>query len=182
MKQTIIVAAIFSLFAAQTCLAQGRQPSSTVPIDDVARLMESTQSDLRAAETTLAPIRSRVDLDGYLAAHPTSAFNAFSERSLDMFLRSLYFSKVGLASYRTAEIEAELTPREAYALLSLFGVQGSIVQLTFQKGSGEELEALRGIGPGTDDDHSQYRCVPPATCITAMDMICIGQICRGGVP
>ena len=176
---TLTVALAITLCAQHVLAASN---SSVVSLDEVTKLVGNHEAGMRAAESALAPIRSQSDLDEYLSMHSISPFGALSKRSLQLFVDSLVFTEHGLASYRTAEIESELTPRQAYAILSLFGVQQSLAQLRFHLGTPDELEALRNIGPIIDDDHPEYRCQPPATCITAMNTICIGQNCKGGNP
>ena len=179
MKAVVAVAIVLAMsFNVQTAFA-GSSGDAAVSLDDVTKLVGDKEAAIRAAESTLAPIRSRSDLSEYLSTHATSPVTALSQRSAKLFLDSLVFTEYGLASYRTAEIESELTPRQAYAILSLFGVQQSIAQLQIRAGTPEELEALHNIGPVIDDDHADYRCQPPATCLSTMAAICIGQNCKG---
>lgn len=112
-------------------------------IDEVTNLIDQKERDSQIASTKLAPIRSRADLDEYLKTHPVSPFDAFSSRALERFLDSLTFNQLGLTGYRTAEIESDLTPRQAYAILSLFGVQKTISSLNFVHASDEDKELLQ---------------------------------------
>jgi hypothetical protein len=160
--------------------------SDTLTMDQAMRVVAEKQGDQELAHIVLAPIRSLADLRLYMQNHPLNPLNALAPRSLEKFVDSLTFNTRGLTSYRTAEIETELTPRQAYAVLSLFGVQDSIGQLRFSGATADEIQALQALGPTTMDgdpgDYPGYRCVPPATCLRAVDSICIGRNCTGGNP
>ena len=112
-------------------------------LDEVIHLARPKQRDSLIVETMLAPIRSRADLDQYLKAHPESPFDAFSRRAFERFVDSLTFNDIGLTGYRTAEIESDLTPRQAYAILSLFGVQKTISSLEFEHADDEVKTLLQ---------------------------------------
>lgn len=87
------------------------------------------------------------------------------------------FTEQGLASYRYREIELELTPRQAYELLSLFGVESTVGYLDFRNATPEERIAAAKLAPILLEDHKGYRCVRPATCDEALSSICIGANC-----
>ena len=72
-----------------------------------------------------APIRSKDDLDSYLAAtvHTTNPFDSLSDFGKQRFLDSLMFNSNGLASFQFADLEYELTPTDIYKILYLFGMQ-----------------------------------------------------------
>lgn len=131
----------------------------------------------------MAPIRSRAELDAYLlrtrsAASPLSALSPSAQHR---FLNSLRFTPAGLASFRYADLEAELTPTQAYKLLALFGVQQDVPLLK----SAREVTALdaviMGIGGGMAGiglgDHEGYWCETsrPHTCAKAPGYICTGN-------
>lgn len=151
--------------------------ASNVPIDDVTNLIYQKQRDSQIADTKLAPIRSRADLDTYLKEHPVSPFDAFSKRALERFIDSLTFNQLGLTGYRTAEMESDLTPRQAYAILSLFGVQKTISSLDFEHATDDDKELLQRSGNVINTDYKDYRCVGHATCTSSTLNICIGQNC-----
>lgn len=158
-------------------------PSAWAQDGDTARLKETadfvaqTQRDTQRGEIALAPIRSTSELASYLQAHKTSPFDALSERSRKLFMESLVFTDQGLGSYRYRELEAELSPRQAFELLSLFGAQKTMGYLQFSNGSAKEHAAVAKLAPIFLDDHKGYRCIPPATCVLASDHICIGANC-----
>jgi hypothetical protein len=87
-----------------------------------------------------AVIRSMADLSRYLEEHRSSPFDAFSKRALDLFIASLTFNDFGLTGFRTTEVESELTPGEALAILSLFGVETTISSLQFEHRDDEDRE------------------------------------------
>jgi hypothetical protein len=175
---TMVACLLLTALSAQAWAQGGEQAS----IDEVTKMVADKEAAQRAGQVALAPIRSDAELADYLKSHRASPLDAFSRAARAKFLDSLVFTDRGLGSYRTADIEAELTPRQANAILSLFGVQDSMAQLDFVHGSEAERQAAKSIGPIINEDHREYRCMIPATCIFAMSMICIGQNCGGGVP
>jgi hypothetical protein len=94
----------------------------------IALADDSTPEKIR-----VAPITSAAQLEAYLQVPGRSPLDALSPRSRQRFIESLTFSSSGLSTYRYSDIERELTPREAYALVSLFGVQESLATLHFHK-------------------------------------------------
>jgi hypothetical protein len=176
MRIVYFVAATILLIApGSAALAQSGTPRAS--LEEAAEFLSKKDADAKIGESMLAPIRSTTELETYLQSRKVSPFSSLSERSQRLFLESLVFTEKGLASYRYRELEEELTPRQAFELLSLFGAQKTIAQLRFLQSSPEELEAMAKIAPVLNDDHRGYRCVPPATCLAAMDMICIGVNC-----
>lgn len=152
-------------------------PPGSTNIGDTAEFIARKQRDAQSSEAALAPIRSVAELSVFLQSRKTSPFDALGERSRKLLVESLVFTGQGLGSYRYREIEAELTPRQAYELLSLFGAQRTVGYLRFSHGSAEERAAVAKLAPIFLDDHRGYRCTPPATCVVASDHICIGANC-----
>lgn len=154
--------------------SQGDNPAA---LQDTAEFIAQKERDVTAGQSSLAPIRSASDLKTYLQSGKGDAFQALSERSLKLFVESLVFTERGLASYRFRELESELTPRQAFELLSLFGVQKTVGYLRFPRASAAERDAIAKLAPIFFDDHKGYRCFPPATCVLTSDHICIGANC-----
>lgn len=109
----------------------GAQNNAPVAIGETAKTSAQEQPDVRRSDISLARIRSAEALDRYLRTHETSPFDALSEQSRKLFMESLVFTDQGLGSYRYRELEAELSPRQAFELLSLFGAQKTVAQLDF---------------------------------------------------
>ena len=181
MKTLYAITLLLSALLTSSAFAQGTR-SQNVNLNDVESLVSQSQHNRAIGEIALAPLRSESDVKAYLRANPTTPFDAFGPMSLTRFIDSLTFNSVGLTSFRTIEMEQELSPRQAYAILSLFGVQKSIAQLRFENATSEESAAQTRIAPIIMDDYPGYRCMPPATCLAAHGMICIGQNCGGGIP
>jgi hypothetical protein len=177
MKFTLCLLVPLALVFSAGPLAAQATDAGSVPIDEVTNLIYKKERDAQIADTKLAPIRSKADLDEYLTTHPVSPFNAFSKRALERFVDSLTFSQLGLTGYRTAEIESDLTPRKAYAILSLFGVQKTISSLDFEHASDEDKELLQRSGNVINTDYKDYKCVGRATCSWSTLNICIGGNC-----
>lgn len=157
--------------------AASAQNSNPNAFSEAADFVAQKERDSKIGESALAPIRSASDLNAYLSSRKTSPLSALSDRSRKIFVESLVFTEHGLASYRFRELESELTPRQAFELLSLFGVQKTVGYLRFEQASAEEREAVAKLAPIFFEDHKGYRCVPPATCQASMDNICIGANC-----
>lgn len=109
----------------------GAQSNAPVAIGETANPAAQEQREGRRNDISLARIRSAADLDRYLRTHETSPLDALSEPSRKRFVESLVFTDQGLGSYRYRELEAELSPRQAFELLSLFGAQKTVAQLDF---------------------------------------------------
>lgn len=140
--------AVHFLLAALLMLGAGRvmaqsADASKVPMGDDSSPIHREQKDSQRSDTKLAAIRSRTDLDSYLKEHPTSPFDAFSKRALERFVDSLTFNQLGLTGYRTAEMESDLTPQQAYAILTLFGVQNTISSLDFVHATDDDKKLLQ---------------------------------------
>jgi hypothetical protein len=177
MKLTIgLLVQMVLMFGAGHVAAQSIDAGSA-PIDDVTNLIYNKQRDSQIADTKLAPIRSRADLDEYLAKHSVNPFDAFNKRALELFVDSLTFNQIGLTGYRITEIESDLTPRQTYAILSLFGVQRTISSLNFEHASDADKVLLQRSGNIINTDYQNYRCAGRATCVSSSTNICIGGNC-----
>ncbi len=79
----------------------------------------------RELDRALAPIKSYSELQSYLQTFPMSAspLNKLSPAARKRFLDSLQFNEKGLTTFRSADLESELSVSEIYAVLSLFGEQ-----------------------------------------------------------
>jgi len=84
------------------------------------------QNEAAASEEVLdaisAPIRTRAQLDAYLAVTPNSPIHRLGEAKMKTFLASLMFSPRGLGSYSSVELEG-MHSSEVYSILALFGLQ-----------------------------------------------------------
>lgn len=107
------------------------QRSAAAAAGETAKPVAPERRDVRRDDIALSRIRSAADLDSYLQAHETSPLDALSEPSRKRFVESLVFTDQGLGSYRYRELEEELSPRQAFELLSLFGAQKTVARLNF---------------------------------------------------
>jgi len=78
-----------------------------------------------------APIRSRPELEAWLAARPAAGdpLVALSPPARARFLASLRFGPRGLASFQSEGIQSELTALQAWRLLALFGLQSALAAM-----------------------------------------------------
>ncbi|WP_217428529.1 hypothetical protein [Rugamonas rivuli] len=76
----------------------------------------------------LAPIKSKQDLDRYLAVTPAyqSAFSPLTPAGRRAFIDSLTFNQSGLTGFSYRDLQAELTPTQIDKLLALFGARNTI--------------------------------------------------------
>lgn len=85
------------------------------------------------SDARLVPIRSSAQLTEYLGSHPSNPLDAFNQRARKLFLESLTFSDRGLTGFRLQEVQSELTRTQAFAILSLFGVESVVDSLQFER-------------------------------------------------
>ena len=124
-------------------LGQSTSEPVSVPSDRETKPAKREPRDARSRDMRQAPIRSMADLSRYLDEHASSPFDAFSDRARELFVESLTFNEVGLTGFRTAEVESELTPQQAHAVLALFGVQGTVPSLQFESRTEERTEGFQ---------------------------------------
>jgi hypothetical protein len=167
----IITAGVFASFAALA----GARDERLLSIDEAATATASENAQRQIGEIMLAPIRSQAELNDFVVSNPQSALNSLTPTARERFFNSLTFNSIGLTGFGTTELEA-LQPREAYAILSLFGAQSSVGQLHFDRVDNSDETAMGLIRP--DTDYPGYRCAPPATCIMATASICLGTCAR----
>lgn len=76
----------------------------------------------------LAPIKSKQDLDRYLAVTPgyQSVFSPLTPAGRRAFIDSLTFNQSGLTGFSYRDLQAELTPTQIDKLLALFGARNTI--------------------------------------------------------
>lgn len=76
----------------------------------------------------LAPIKSKQDLERYLAVTPEyqSAFSVLTPASRRAFIDSLTFNQNGLTGFSYRDLQAELTPTQIDKILALFGARNTI--------------------------------------------------------
>jgi hypothetical protein len=137
--------------------------------------MTACATDQGPAVDDTASIRSASALDAHLRETPSSPLNRMSAEGKQRFLDSLVFSEKGLASYRYAELRAELTPVEIEQVLGLFGVDRNASLLTRTPSSASSLDDV-DIGPdpdtGGEGDREGYKCESPGSCVKATNYIC----------
>jgi len=171
-----------------SCLAHASEPlaaqSESEPnatLNDLQR-QEYARAELNQRELMrlLAPIKSRVDLDVHLskAGEIDSPLLRLSSAGRQGFIDSLTFNDRGLTGFRYSDLEAELSPSEIYAILSLFGAQHLARQMTGARPAstadtlilGQTVRSSFSKDPG---DHAGYWCSSPHTCARKSNYICM---------
>ena len=142
----------------------------------------------------LAPIKTEVELQEELN-NPLSPLHLLSEYGKQQFIESIVFREDGLGGMSMQDLEAELTPTQIYAILSLFGAQriiskfdGARIESTadlmllsppklFSTSSNKlwDGENARDGRQETGPDHKDYACVSRATCAEQQGSICMSS-------
>lgn len=128
----------------------------------------------------LAPIKTKEDLDRYLAGlrqnpEAQSPLNALSPAARDRFLNSLVFSRQGgIGGYYYADMQAQLSASQAYRLLSLFGAQHTtyLVNARVESRADELIMESSDVPVDSGTDYYNMECVKYATCGPATGHIC----------
>lgn len=132
-----------------------------------------------ALDRSIAPIQSTESLDQYLrtATKDGSPLYLLSESARSTFIDSLQFGDNGVASFRYQEIQDELTPTEAYKLLSLIGFQSMVSKLSHSRiQTATDYQLL--ANPQPLDGIREGQCTGPATCKQLMGWFCHVASCQ----
>lgn len=167
-KPHVFPAVLVAFLTASTAALAGQ----AAPSDDHLDARRQVAIDL-----VTAPVHSAADLNSYLAATPASRspLNALSPAARQRFIASLKFNQNGLTSYSYQDLETELTARQAYAILSLFGVQRSTSLIKTATPSIADQLIASPLQPA--EDYRDFACGGHATCIRSAGDICIGSNC-----
>lgn len=135
--------------------------------------------DERELAYRLAPIKSKADIQSYLArtAGGKTPLSALSHGAKRRFLQSLVFTDRGLASFDYRDLRVELTATQIHEILSLFGVQRSINAIPGLRVVSPGDVAIAEYGGDWETDYSDYWCESKASCRRSTGAICIGDNC-----
>jgi hypothetical protein len=130
----------------------------------------------------LAPIKTKEDLDRYLAdlrqnPEAQSPLYALTPAARDRFLNSLVFTQGGIGGYYYADMQAQLSASQAYRLLSLFGAQHTTYLVNARvETRADQLIMENTVAPAEDVDSAvdyyNMECVSRATCGPKDGYIC----------
>lgn len=188
MKAACLILILIPLvFAADAVAGQdtGGNHHSEASINAVEDAAVSYREAQRNRALAVAPIRSEDDLFDHLSKLPSSEtgspFLYFSEKGRSRFVDSLKFGDGGLASFDYSSIQRELTVRQAYELLGLFGFQDIAASIPGLEVKDEADRAI--LKEGDADfvplaDYKDYECIGMATCAASNKHICIGVNCK----
>ena len=125
-------------------------------------------------DVELAPIKSTADLARYMASQKSlvGPLSYLSPGARGRFLASLKFGDGVLGGFRHDDIAAELTPGEAYELLSLFGVQRVLPMIEGLQPKTEADRLIMSMNTMRPDIY-EYECVSRRTCKLAGGYICL---------
>lgn len=131
----------------------------------------------REIAASLAPIKSREDLQRYMAATlaDLNPMSRLSPAGKQRFLDSLVFNDEGaLAGFRYGDLEAELSVSEIYRIMSLFGAQHTVGLMAKARVVSKEDRQIRSApGMSLMADHAGYACVSRANCYQSPGFICM---------
>jgi hypothetical protein len=156
---------------------------------DVASYLVNQETQRRAQDFALAPIKSRSDLTWYVNhMPPNSPLMALSEAGRRHFLSSVEFNRSGVTTFDYSDLRAELNATGIHQVLSLFGIQRVT---SMMRGVHVDSEADRvimesnsnfaapmlnaGFGGGyigIGEDHEGYKCEGHGTCASYPSRIC----------
>ncbi|HEX7803012.1 MAG TPA: hypothetical protein VF471_09675 [Pseudoxanthomonas sp.] len=150
---------IFSAFALALCVASHAVHAQDASIQkgsgiDLVREMNATQIEIDQAT---APIKSKSDLERYLRTTPDSPLNKLPPKLRDKFLKSLVFTRHGLASYSYLGLDSASTT-DLYAIFSLFGQQRYLTSIPGLKAKNPTeksilfMSAMGGGGENTTEE------------------------------
>ena len=123
-----------------------------------------------------APIHTGAQLDEYMHAMGSSSpLSALSAPALERFVASLRFNESGLVSFRYSDIESELSARQAYRLLALFGAQRTLgLMSNIALETPGDVNVMRSVLEAPAADHPGHECAGRATCSASPQRICMG--------
>jgi len=182
--QSIVACTVLGLgiFLGDSASSQAAQVGDAAA-EDVAAQLSSNYSEQQKILRKNAPVHSAAQLAAYLAAPKgsDSPLDSLSPAARARFVDSLKFNEGGVTSFYYADIESELTGSQAYALLSLFGLQGTLQFMpNVRVDSDSDRDIMRAFGSSTPgiplpDDHNDYWCSGRATCSRNVGSICTGN-------
>ena len=98
--------------------------------------------------------------------------NKLSDAGRQRFLDSLVFTENGLGGFNYADLETELSAKEIYRILSLFGVQRTTTLIKGAKILDKTDKAIMDAPDSLMLDHQNYECSKRATCSMSAHDIC----------
>lgn len=149
-------------------------------LDSVLDELIANQLKRQRLEYLMAPIKSQADLAAFLEANDieNTPFASLPPASRKDFFSNLVFTDKGLASFSTA-IKGELSPLEAYEILSLFGAarfasalydESAVVTSAVVT---EEDALVKSIVQSEKDQFLEgYYCEDVGTCAKRQDKAC----------
>ncbi|MCC4598276.1 hypothetical protein NRY95_06625 [Xanthomonas campestris pv. phormiicola] len=155
----------------------------------VAAELSSSYSEQQKIIRKNAHIHSPSGLAAYISKNNASdsPLNSLSPAARKRFIDSLQFNDGGVTSFYYADIESQLTSSQAYELLSLFGLQGTLQFMPkLRINTASDREIIRAFGGGSStqsstpgiplpEDHQDYWCSGRATCSRNIGSICTGN-------
>jgi hypothetical protein len=161
-----------SVYAAGSTTA-GSKDADTVSMNSVMAYLRQQETTREAIELAMAPIKSRADLQQYLAEKhiKPSPLDTLSPAAKQRFISSLKFNEHGITTFDYRDLEAGLTSTQIYRVLALFGVQHDSSLLRHAKIQTPTDRNVMSFGP-IFQDHQDYECSKRATCSESIGDIC----------
>lgn len=133
-------------------------------------LIQEVSSIQIEVDRAMATIQSKAALEAHLRNSKNSPLNALKKPLRDSFIRSLVFTRYGLASYSWKEL-SNISVQDAYKVLSLFGEQGAITSIPGISARNRNEENILLISPARSSPKRYMRAhtIENEACIVNSD-------------
>lgn len=161
------------LLLSVSAVANAADKPANAPDAEVAQVLIHEEAARRELSSAMAEVKSASQFARYMQQTRGSAtpFSAMTPGALRRFSRSLVFTDRGLASYDYTDLQRELTASQIYAVLRVFGVEGSVSRIPGVKvrsrTDGLVMDAQR-----LPADYNDMTCAARASCAPQTGWIC----------
>ncbi len=128
----------------------------------------------------MAPVKSRAELAAHIDSSRFSGtpLDQLTPKARKRFLASITFNKKGITGFNYGDLEYELSAKQAYRILSLFGAQHTTAMLKNLRIDDEVDKVIMSTeinGPKLRmlEDHKEYRCMGAHNCYVTPLFICM---------
>lgn len=148
--------------------AMGKEADKAVPADDIsiaADLIQQDNANRSRIDMKLAAVKSRKDIDLLIAKSDarTAPLLKLSNQARGNFLSSLKFNEKGLTEFDLGALR-EMSPTDAYLVLSLFGLQGGAGEVSRTHEATDTDAMINSMPKRMAEFLIDYRCQERATC------------------
>ncbi|MCC8484640.1 hypothetical protein VDF13_10665 [Xanthomonas campestris pv. raphani] len=184
MKNRIALFLSALAFITPLCASATKQSTQVEVNSAHAASIQSETQKIRSRDFALAPLKNKQDVRRYLAQeHIGSPLSVLNRNSAQRFTESIEFNERGVTTFSYKELSG-LSIRQAYAILSLLGIQDATASVPGLRVESEVDRAILSassslIQPAASKDpevdYGDYRCAGRGTCQKSIDFICTGN-------